>query len=72
METLANIINQGTLGGTGIITINSVSALFKVTKYSNELVNSKLMQLSRAPILKTYNTVSYQPVYNFDPYTPPI
>ena len=61
MENLSNIINQGTLIGTPSVTINSVSAIFKVTKYSNELVNSKLMQLSRAPILKTYNTMSYQP-----------
>ena len=61
METLTNIINQGTLTGTPIVTINSISALFKVTKYSNELVNSKLMQLTRSPILKTYNTVNYQP-----------
>ena len=56
-----NLRIQGTLVGIPIVTINSISALFKVTKYSNELVNAKLQQLLRAPILKTYNTVSYQP-----------
>ena len=61
LETLTNIVNQGVLVGTPIVTINSVSALCKVTKYSNELVNSKLAQLSRNPLLKTYNTLVYQP-----------
>ena len=61
LETLTNIVNQGALVGTPILTINSISALCKVTKYSNELVNSKLAQLSRNPLLKTYNTLVYQP-----------
>ena len=61
LETLTNIVNQGALVGTPIVTINSISALCKVTKYSNELVNSKLAQLSRNPLLKTYNTLVYQP-----------
>ena len=61
LETLTNIVNQGTLLGVPIVTINSISALCKVTKYSNELVNSKLSQLSRNPLLKTYNTLVYQP-----------
>ena len=61
MESLSNIINTGTLLGTPIVTINSISALFKVSKYSDELANAKLQQLLRAPILKTYNTISYQP-----------
>ena len=61
LETLTNIVNQGALIGTPIVTINSISALCKVTKYSNELVNSKLAQLSRNPLLKTYNTLVYQP-----------
>ena len=61
LETLTNIVNQGALVGTSIVAINSVSALCKVTKYSNELVNSKLAQLSRNPLLKTYNSLIYQP-----------
>ena len=61
LETLTNIVNQGALIGTPIVSINSISALCKVTKYSNELVNSKLVQLSRNPLLKTYNTLVYQP-----------
>ena len=61
LETLTNIVNQGVLIGTPVVTINSISALCKVTKYSNELVNSKLAQLSRNSLLKTYNTLVYQP-----------
>ena len=61
LDNLVNIINQGAIVGTPIVTINNISALCKVTKYSNELVANKLIQLSRNPLLKTYNTVAYQP-----------
>ena len=61
LDTLNNLISQGTLVGTPLVTINSVSALFKVTKYSNELVQQKLFQLSKNPLMKTFNSVSYQP-----------
>ena len=61
MDSLLNIINQGNLVGVPVVTINSISALFKVTKYSNELINNKLMQLNKNPLMRTYNTISYQP-----------
>ena len=61
LDNLINIINQGGLIGFPSVIINSASILLKVTKYSNELVQQKLMQLQRGPLLKSYNTMVYQP-----------
>ena len=61
LDALTNLVSQSSLTGTPLVTINSVSALFKVTKYSNELVQQKLFQLSKNPLMKTFNSVSYQP-----------
>ena len=61
LDNLINIINQGSLIGLPVVSINSASILLKVTKYSNELVQQKLMQLQRVPLMKSYNTMTYQP-----------
>ena len=61
MDSLANILNQGTLTGTGSVVINSMSLLIKVTKYDNQLTSLKLNQLMKQPLMKTYNTTNYQP-----------
>ena len=61
MDSLANILNQGTLTGVGSVVINSMSLLMKVTKYDNQLTSLKLNQLMKQPLMKTYNTTNYQP-----------
>ena len=61
MDSLANILNQGTLTGIGSVVINSMSLLMKVTKYDNQLTSLKLNQLMKQPLMKTYNTTNYQP-----------
>lgn len=61
MESLTNIINQGTLTGTPLSVLNSVSLLLKVRKYDQITTNTKLLQLSRSPVSKLYNTTAYQP-----------
>ena len=61
MENLTNIINQSSLTGTPVSTINSVSLLLKVSKYDQQTVNNKLMQLQRNPLQQLYNSCAYQP-----------
>ena len=41
MESLSNIINQSTLTGTPVSTLNSVSLLLKVSKYDQQTINNK-------------------------------
>ena len=50
IDSLANILNQGTLTGTGNVVINSMSLLMKVTKYDNQLTSLKLNQLMKQQI----------------------
>ena len=61
MENLTNIINQSTIVGTPVATLNSVSLLLKVSKYEQPLIQSKILQLQRNPLCKLYNSYSYQP-----------
>ena len=61
METLTNIINQSTIVGTPVATLNSVSLLLKVSKYEQNIIQNKLLQLQRNPLCKLYNSYSYQP-----------
>ena len=61
METLTNIINQSTLVGIASATLNSVSLLLKVSKYEQNIIQNKLLQLQRNPLCKLYNSYAYQP-----------
>ena len=61
LDNLTNLVNTGTLTGTAACVINSVSLLLKVSKYDQNTTNNKLLQLTRSPSMKIYNTTSYQP-----------
>ena len=61
METLTNIINQSSIVGTPVATLNSVSLLLKVSKYDQPIIQNKLLQLQRSPLCKLYNSYAYQP-----------
>ena len=61
METLTNIINQSTLVGTPVASLNSVSLLLKISKYEQNIIQNKLLQLQRNPLCKLYNSYAYQP-----------
>ena len=61
METLTNIINQSSIVGTPVATLNSVSLLLKVSKYEQSIIQNKLLQLQRSPLCKLYNSYAYQP-----------
>ena len=61
LDSLTNIVNQGTLTGTPACVINSFSLLIKVSKYDQITANNKLLQLTRQPVMKLYNTTAYQP-----------
>ena len=61
LDSLTNIINQGTLTGTPSALLNSCSLILKVSKYDQITTNNKLLQLTRQPKLSLYNTTSYQP-----------
>ena len=61
LDSLTNIVNQGTLTGIAGSVINSCSLIMKVSKYDQLTTNDKLLQLSRQPLMKLYNTTAYQP-----------
>ena len=61
LDSLSNIVNQGSLSGTPACIINSISLLIKTSKYDQITTNNKLLQLSRSPSMKLYNTTAYQP-----------
>ena len=61
METLTNIINQSSIVGTPVATLNSVSLLLKISKYEQPIIQTKLLQLQRNPLCKLYNSYAYQP-----------
>ena len=61
LDNLTNIINQGSLTGTPACVINSCSLILKVSKYDQITTNNKLLQLSRLPSMKLYNSTAYQP-----------
>lgn len=61
MESLSNIINQGTLVGTPTATLNNVSLLLKVSKYEQPVTQNKILQLQRSPLNQLYNSCAYQP-----------
>ena len=61
LDSLTNIINQGTLTGTPSSVLNSCSLVLKCSKYDQLTSNNKIMQLSRSPSMKLYNTTAYQP-----------
>ena len=44
METLTNIINQSTIVGTPVASLNSVSLLLKISKYEQPIIQTKLLQ----------------------------
>ena len=61
LDSLTNIINQGTLTGTATCVLNSCSLILKCSKYDQITTNNKLLQLTRQPKLSLYNTTAYQP-----------
>ena len=61
LDTLTNLINQGSLTGTPGAVLNSCSLILKVSKYDQITTNNKLLQLTRQPKLSLYNTTAYQP-----------
>ena len=61
LDSLANIVNQGNLTGTPVCVINSSSLILKVSKYDQITTNNKILQLTRQPSIKLYNTTAYQP-----------
>ena len=61
LDNLTNIINQGTLTGTPSCVLNSCSLVLKVSKFDQITTNNKLLQLTRSPSMKLYNTTAYQP-----------
>ena len=61
LDNLTNIVNQGSLSGTPGCVINSCALLVKVSKYDQITANNKLLQLTRQPVVKLYNTTAYQP-----------
>ena len=61
LDNLTNIINQGSLVGTPSCLLNSCSLILKCSKYDQITTNNKLLQLSRLPSMKLYNTTAYQP-----------
>lgn len=61
MESLTNIINQGTIVGTPSATLNSVSLLLKCSKYEQPMIQHKIVQLQRSSLNLLYNFCAYQP-----------
>lgn len=61
MNTLTNIVEQSTLTGTPIATINSCQLITKVTRLSQSDVQSHLGQMMKIPMHLKYHSTSYQP-----------
>ena len=61
LDSLSNIINQGSLTGTASSVLNSCSLILNCSKYDQITTNNKLLQLTRQPKLSLYNTTAYQP-----------
>ena len=60
LDTLTNLIEKGTLTGTGNVTINSVSLLLRISKLPQQMVQLKLEKLRISNNVANFNSTVTQ------------
>ena len=61
METIANLINQSTLTGTGSATLNSANVIVKVLKLPADIAGNRLNAMIKRPEQSIYHNLRYSP-----------
>ena len=60
LDTLVNLIEKGTLTGTGNVTINGISLLLRISKIPQQMAQMKLEKLRISNNVATYNSTVTQ------------
>jgi hypothetical protein len=61
MDLLANLINQSTLTGTGVATLNNANLIVKVLKLPAEIALNRLNAMIKKPEQTIYHNLRYSP-----------